>query len=92
MPLAGSPNEEIVESDVSLPDAPEEVILEPEVPLADAPEAPEETEEILDEEVPMADVPKTGDESLIWAILALVSGMGLVGLAMDEKKRRTISK
>ena len=90
MPLAGSPNEEIVESDVSLPDAPEEVILEPEVPLADAPEAPEETEEILDEEVPMADVPKTGDSAALWYILTFVCAGSLAGLALCGRRKKTV--
>jgi len=58
------------------------VIEEPEVPLADEPVV-----EIPDEEVPLANVPMTGDETALYAIMALASGLGLVYLAFSGKKR-----
>jgi len=58
------------------------VIEEPEVPLADEPVV-----EIPDEEVPLANVPMTGDETALYAIMALASGLGLVYLALSGKKR-----
>ena len=36
----------------------------------------------------MADVPETGDKSLLWGCLSLISGAGLALLAMMDKKRK----
>jgi len=64
------------------PVVPPVIIEEPEVPLADEPVV-----EIPDEEVPLANVPMTGDETALYAIMALASGLGLVYLALSGKKR-----
>ena len=45
-------------------------------------------EEILEEEVPLASVPKTGDMSVLWLALTALSGSGLAGLSVLEKKRK----
>jgi len=44
-------------------------------------------EVIIDEPVPLADVPQTGDNSLIWFALILISGLGLCMLDLSAKKR-----
>jgi len=61
-------------------------IPEEEVPLAPAP-VEEPIVEIPDEEVPLANVPMTGDETALYAIMALASGLGLVYLVLSGKKR-----
>lgn len=43
--------------------------------------------EIVDEEVPLADVPKTGYGTLGWLMLSSMSGIGLVGLHLTERKK-----
>lgn len=43
--------------------------------------------EIAEEPVPLASAPKTGSESLIFAIAAAVSGMGLAGMAIIGKRK-----
>ena len=55
-----------------------------EVPMAEEPAE----EEILEEEVPLASVPKTGDMSVLWLALTALSGSGLAGLSVLEKKRK----
>ena len=54
----------------------EETILDEETPL----------DEIFEEDVPMADVPHTGDASIYFAILSMLSGTGLAGLALTKKR------
>ena len=46
-------------------------------PLADIPEP----------DVPLATVPQTGDASLIWLGLSLMSGLSLAGLILLGKKK-----
>lgn len=58
---------------------------EGDVPLADAEQ--EEIVDMIDEEVPLAEVPATGDPSALWLMLTALSGSGLVGLKLFEKKR-----
>ena len=41
--------------------------------------------DILDEEVPLADAPETGDASILWAAMSVLSGGGIV--ALNRKKR-----
>ncbi|MBQ9932056.1 MAG: doubled motif LPXTG anchor domain-containing protein, partial [Firmicutes bacterium] len=67
------PPVDIPDEDVPLADLPDE-----EVPLADIPE----------EDVPLADVPKTGDNSPLFMVLALLSGLGLAILGITGRKRR----
>lgn len=43
---------------------------------------------ILDEEVPLADAPGTGDASLVWAAMSMMSMGGYVYLGKKEKKPR----
>lgn len=44
--------------------------------------------DIGDEDVPLAEAPETGDASLLWVILAIASGSGLIWLALTGKKRK----
>ncbi len=85
VPLAEEPEEvQIPEDEVPLEELPElEEIADEEVPLEELPEL----EEIPDDDVPLADVPKTGDESMMWIALTMASGMGLVWLILNSKKR-----
>lgn len=66
-------------------DVPQSDIHEENVPLADAEQ--EEIVDMIDEEVPLAEVPATGDSSALWLMLTALSGSGLVGLKLFEKKR-----
>lgn len=72
VPLTDLPGEteDIPEDDVPLTDLPDETndIPEDDVPLADLP----------DENVPLSDNPATGDNTFIWLLAAMVSGLGLV--------------
>ena len=65
-------------------------IDDPEVPLAEKPEEPEKLEEmeLEDPDTPLADVPQTGDNSHTWGILAALSGIGLMWLALLDKKNK----
>ena len=45
--------------------------------------------EIPDEEVPMAMVPKTGDASMSWFLAAIASALGLAGLTIADRKRKS---
>ncbi len=72
------PEIELPEEEVPLADLPEE-----EVPLADLP-----LEDLADEEVPLGDVPVTGDASILWYVLSVLSGGGIAGLTVLEKKRK----
>lgn len=76
-----------------LPELPEEPVIDvedPETPLDPLPELPEEPVEVEveDPDVPLANVPQTGDNTVLWATTAVVSGAGLIWLAVDGKKRR----
>ena len=64
-------------------------IDDPDVPLAELPDEDNLTE-IADQDVPLADVPKTGDSSMIWNVLAVLSGTGLVLLALDKKRKGSV--
>ena len=44
--------------------------------------------DIGDEDVPLAEAPETDDASLLWVILAIASGSGLIWLALTGKKRK----
>ena len=65
-------------------------IDDPEVPLAEKPEEPEKLEEmeLEDPDTPLADVPQTGDNSHTWGILAALSGIGLMWLALLDRKNK----
>ena len=43
--------------------------------------------EIIDEEVPLAEPPQTGDISMLWFAMIMMSGLGLCMLNLLEKKR-----
>jgi len=45
-----------------------------------------EEEVIIDEPVPLADVPQTGDNSVLWFALIMLSGLGLCILDLSGKK------
>ena len=47
-----------------------------------------DTFEILDDLVPLGVLPATGDVSLIWMALGVLSALGLVGTSMIERKKR----
>lgn len=74
------------------------VIEDPNVPLAAA-----ETIEISENDVPLSDgavlniedsmiplavLPMTGDVSVIWMLLSLISGLGLAGVSFADRKKR----
>lgn len=82
-PTPPEPPVEINEPEVPLTEEPGTEIEEPSVPKAEEP-----VTEIEDPGVPMADVPETGDKSLLWGCLSLISGAGLALLAMMDKKRK----
>ncbi len=83
VPLADIPEEaDIPDSDVPLADIPDA-----DVPLVDIPEGDVPLADIPDGDVPLADVPKTGDNSLIWALTTLFSGLGLFWLMLDKKRK-----
>ncbi len=95
VPMVEEPEVEITEPEVPLAKMPEEEpveepveIEEPEVPLAEEPDIVE----IEDPDVPLADVPQTGDESIVWGEIALISGLGLVFLAIEGKRRTEAEK
>ena len=95
MPVVEESEVEITEPEVPLAEMPEEEpveepveIEEPEVPLAEEPDIVE----IEDPDVPLADVPQTGDESVVWGEIALISGLGLVFLAIEGKRRTEAEK
>ena len=83
------PEMEIDEPETPLAEEPEVEIDELEVPLA---EEPEVEIEIEDSSIPLADVPRTGDNSHIWAIFAMISGVGLALLALLDKKSKGMAK
>jgi len=56
-----------------------EELPEEEVPLGDL-------TEIMEEDVPLANVPMTGDNSLFFIGMTVLSGSGLAGLALTRKK------
>lgn len=74
---------DINEPEVPLIEDPDVDIEEPEVPLAKEPEI-----ELEEPDVPLADVPETGDKSLLWGCLTLISGAGLALLALMDKMRK----
>ena len=45
-------------------------------------------EEIAEEEVPLADVPNTGDASILFTVLAILSACGLAVLAVTRKREQ----
>ena len=77
--------EEIVEEEIPLASAPETEIEEEDVPLTDA---PTEEVEIEEEETPLSSVPKTGDESGIFLLMSMISGMALAALSFIDRKGR----
>ena len=42
--------------------------------------------EIIDEEVPLAEPPQTGDISMLWFAMVLVSGLGLCVLNLKKRE------
>lgn len=69
----------------------EEIEIDDEdVPLADFPTEDEEVTDILDEEIPLSDNPMTGDnDSILWAVFAICSVIGLVILFAIHKCKKT---
>ncbi|HQC36571.1 MAG TPA: doubled motif LPXTG anchor domain-containing protein, partial [Bacillota bacterium] len=62
------------------------------VPLGDLPEDDEPLEDLPEEDVPLADVPKTGDSSMIWLAMTLISALCLAVLTIEEVKARLAAK
>jgi len=54
--------------------------------LEELPEEEVPLTEIFEEEVPLANVPMTGDNSLFFIGMTVLSGSGLAGLALTRKK------
>ncbi len=88
------PDEPIDDPDIPLgtptpqPNEPDEELPDPDVPKAPA----EPEEELPDPEVPLANVPKTGDSPVLWYVLTLVSGCGLLVLALSGKRRKAAKR
>ena len=55
-------------------------------PLEELPEEDVPLTEIMEEDVPLANVPMTGDNSLFFIGMSVLSGSGLAGLALTRKK------
>ncbi len=70
------PEEKKTEEEIPEEEIPEEEIPEEDVPKAELPEEP--AVEIPDAETPLANVPLTGATFAPWAMMSLLSGMGLV--------------
>jgi len=75
-----------VTPDPYTPPQEEEEIPDEDPPLEDIPEEEPPLEDIFEEEVPLADVPHTGDNSVCFVILAVLSAMGLAVLALTRKR------
>ena len=73
---------EIGDDDVPLTEVPEG-----DVPRADIPEKDVPLVDMFDEEIPLAEAPATGDASALWLMLSALSGSGLLGLTLANKKR-----
>ncbi len=93
VPLTGVPEEVVIpDVDVPLADTPDVPVMD--IPVADVPMGNVPAADVVDipnANVPLADVPKTGDDSRIWTLFALISGLGLAWLMLD-KKREAIEK
>lgn len=84
-----------VPSDPSDPETPV-IVVPPKPPVEDLGDddtpkgSVDPSEELPEDEIPLGDaeVPKTGDLSLLWAAAAAVSGLGLAGLKLSDKKRK----
>ena len=85
VPTVNPPDVDIEDPDVPTVKPPEVEIKEKDVPRADVPQG---TVEIADPSVPLADVPTTGDNSLMWTLLALTSATGLAWMVLENKKRK----
>ena len=74
--------------DIPDPEVPEgELPTDPTDPGTTDPTQPGDSTDLEDPDVPTAEVPETGDASLIWAAVALLSGIGLAWLSLSGKKR-----
>lgn len=83
IPDEPTPTEDIPDDETPLADIPDE-----ESPLGALSEESVEMD-IPDEDVPMAAVPKTGDQSIIWGVLTLLSGSGLLGMTFGRKRKNS---
>lgn len=79
------PGTDIPEEDPPQGEQPEDST---DIPEEDVPQGEAPVEEIPDEDVPQGEAPKTGDVSLLYAALAGVSGLGLVGTCLLGRKKR----
>lgn len=84
-PMGDRPSEPAEPSEPVTPGEPDEELGEPDVPLG--PASPEPDEEIDEPDVPRGDVPQTGDSIALWLVVTLVSGAGLVGVALSGKRK-----
>ena len=81
---------------VNHPNPPTEEIPPEDPPLEDQPPVEESLEEIVEEDppltvieddpIPLASVPQTGDSSLLFVAMTILSGSGLAGLALTKKR------
>lgn len=77
------PSTDITDEAVSLAE-----IIDEAVPLAEILDEDVPLAEILDEDVPLAEIPKTGDDSNLWMALMLLSGLGLAGIMLKDKREK----
>lgn len=101
-PLVDIPDEETPTTDIPDEEPPLVEIPDEEPPLVDIPDEEPPLVEIPDEEpplvdmppetdipdvdVPLADVPQTGDYSLVWCAVAVVSVLGLAVLTLKKRE------
>jgi LPXTG-motif cell wall-anchored protein len=82
LPNEDPPLAELPDEDTPLTELPDE-----DVPLTDLPDEDVPLEDLPDEDVPLADIPQTGDNSLLWVTIVILSGLCLVYLVFSSRKR-----
>jgi hypothetical protein len=86
-PLAELPDEDPPMAELPDEDPPLAELPDEDTPLTELPDEDPPLAELPDEDVPLAGVPQTGDNSLLWVMTLVVSGLGLVYLVLSSKKR-----
>jgi hypothetical protein len=89
-PLAELPDEDPPLAELPDEDPPLSELPDEDTPLTELPDEDPPLAELPDEDVPLAGVPQTGDNSLLWVMTLVVSGLGLVYLVLSSKKREEI--
>ena len=85
-PTGGDDDDDIIIPKPPKPKPPVIEIPEEDVPLVDIPEVEIPVTDLPEEDIPLADVPKTG-ETMIYRIMAAISGITLMALAVTGRKK-----